>query len=91
MSIARTTPAQNPRGFNNSKVFVCKFPLSDKLHPPTRVHFLLGNDAVRVSKDAPSGQCKPLRVWGLAADGEKGPVNGANAHQFTFHQIRRTP
>jgi len=33
MSIARTTPAQNPRGFNNSKVFACNFPVSDKSIP----------------------------------------------------------
>jgi hypothetical protein len=38
MSIARTTPAQNPRGFNSSKVFVCRLFLcklvSDKSNPP---------------------------------------------------------
>src|SRR5260370_42547348 len=72
MSMARTTPAQNPRGFNSSKLLV-----SDKLHPPpTRVHFFVGKDALRVPKDAPSGQCKPLRLRGLAAGGENGRVNG---------------
>src|SRR5450631_7360 len=72
MSIARTTPAQNPRGFNSSKVLV-----SDKSYPPpTQGTLSLLKDALRVSKDTLLGQCKPLRVRGLAVGGENWGANG---------------
>ena len=39
--MARTTPAQNPRGFNNNKVFVLS--QTSLYPPPTRVHFFISS------------------------------------------------
>src|ERR1019366_9367243 len=83
ISIARTTPAQNPRGFNSNN---CLF--SDNAIPLSRSAGILPAvprtcpersqllDILKVPENAPQGQCKPLKEQGLAPNGEYRTPNG---------------
>lgn len=74
MSIARTTPAQKPRGFNNSNVLA-----SDKSAPTlyrvqgTRFPW---EGCFKGTENGNGGQRKRLTGRGLAADGELLRPNG---------------
>ena len=70
ISMARTTPAQNPRGFNNSNCLLSDNAIPLKLGYCSPKKYAL-KDTFMVPEGLPEGQCKPLRVQGLAPDGEK--------------------
>src|SRR5437764_912314 len=72
ISMARTTPAQNPRGFSKSRLFW----LSDTYSPCCKGYTFPFMDCLKVSRKYRSGQRKSKHHWELAVEGEKGGVNG---------------
>src|SRR5712692_2891178 len=73
ISMARTTPAQNPRGFSRSKVLPSS---STAISLLSRVHVPSGVPN-KLPEKCPFGQRKPQKRQGLAAAGEFCVVNGS--------------
>src|SRR6266853_4055348 len=84
ISIARTTPAQNPRGFSKSRFFwlsdtyssFCIECLKDTLSPILRSKKATGKN--------PLGQRKPKNRVGLAAEGEKAGEDGKRLYLLPY-------
>src|SRR5580704_5458380 len=73
ISMARTTPAQNPRGFNKSSVLPFSLGTIEFLF---RVHFPTIFVLLKLTRKNHVGQRKRLKERGLAAGGEIGSANG---------------
>src|SRR6266705_4078580 len=76
ISIARTTPAQNPRGFSKSKVFGLSDTIRSFILSTLRIHFsrfLVARKAIEKNR---LGQRKCKKWEELALRGEKAGLNG---------------
>src|SRR5207253_66254 len=80
MSMARTTPAQNPRGLSNNKVFWLSGTCSSFSLEALRIHFPLNGICKKATGKYLLGQRKPKNCWELAAGGEKAGLNGNAAY-----------
>src|SRR6266480_5996784 len=77
ISIARTTPAQNPRGFSKSRVFWRSDNGQSFDLDTLRIHFSLDGIPIKTTEKHRMGQRKYKNCWELAARGEKAGVNGS--------------
>src|SRR6266566_4300988 len=84
ISMARTTPAQNPRGLSKSRVFWLSDKFSSFSLDALRIHLSLNGICKKATGKYLPGQRKPKKCWELAARGENVGVNGMTAQSYAI-------